>query len=246
MKNLLFAFFFTGILCSFSIEYSENEKSRRWWEYALADAAGALGGAGSVASIASAGSATPPGAVAIAAGALVGGAGASIALSTTDGEKLPLQTLEPNFSNASNSDNKYDNIGKSHNEIVIGFASSNMVFNVDNYIKYIKSLNNSDYNNALKLINKEYLENEFIMSRNSKSTIKWLEVIKQRLPKDVEQNKFINELNSALKATNVDELLNAIVTMETKYLADQKLSKTSQIQLASFFSTLRFSSALWK
>lgn len=245
MKNLIFGFSLLFLLSSFS---SSNEPPlvRAWWKTALVDAAGALGGAGSVASISAGLSTTNPvGWGCMAAGAVLGGAGASLAMVVPPGETLTLEAVQESFPYAANSSNSNDNVGSEHNDIITGFVRSQKTFSTKNYVDYIKSLDNKEYNDALKVIDSKYLEAEFKIVRRIKTETDALDLVQNRLPKGIDSEMLIRDLKNAMNAQTSRAFVTEIKDIELNYSKDKKINKRDKLILNSFFSTLRHSAALW-
>lgn len=245
MKNLIFGFTLMILLSSFSSK-NESPLVRSWWKTVLVDAAGALGGAGSVASISAGLSTTNPvGWGWMAAGAVVGGAGASLAMVVPPGTVPAFESLPESFTYANNSANNDDNVGNEHNDIIIGFINSKSTFTVENYINYIKSLDNDNYNKALGEIDKDYLESEFSRVAKISDESAALDLIRSRLPSGVNKVTFIQDLTVAINSKTSRDFITEVKRLEEKYVANSSLTRNEEIILNSFFSTLRFSSALW-
>lgn len=250
MKTLL------GLLITIISFNSISDKSnnstaiRSWWKTVIVDAAGALGGAGSVASIGSVGvCSNPVGWTAIGIGAVIGGAGASLAKVAPANTALPIEKLNLNYSstsNISNSSNSNDDVGKQHNEIIIGFAKSKLTFNTKNYIDYIKSLNNKEYNNCLKnTIDKEYLEGEFSSARKVLTEDDAINLVINRAPNVLDKKMLRVDLEELLQSQDLTEFLFLTNKMENKYSRLKNIQACSKVSLNTFFSTLRYSASLW-
>lgn len=272
LKNIITTAIFTLILCiSFNVNaqlaktgpivldpgnstYPENRVNAKadtgFWDTLLVDAGGALGGAGSVASIigtATGGAAalTPVGWGAVALGGIVGGASASIAYSRT----APLtDTKDPNIKSRVAKED--DEIGTSHNQIIIDFHQTNSTYKTTNtfdkdafYQFAIASKKNTM--EAPLLSKKDY---DKIINQSSalkdKDISEVLNYIDGYLPKSIDKANFKKSLLSISSSKNFNDLMINIESLENR-IKSQRLSKLDAYLMNAFFSTMRHSAILW-
>ena len=218
-----------------------------WWKTALVDAAGALGGAGSVASgLAYVGAVSnPAGWIACGVGAVVGGAGSSIAyagLVQPDGTNGGL-----NEDDVKNNNNTFDYIGLYHNKLVIDYYPHKDNLSGENLIAFYND-NSSNYGNVdLNFTEAEDVDS-LINAANSLRGLSFeyfIEQIVTSLPTFIDKIEFTNFLISNSTITDKKLCLENIKTFENQLLSDENLDELSKMKLASFFSTFRYSISLW-
>ena len=222
-----------------NVENNLNEKIavRKWWVTAIVDGAGALGGAGSVASFISVGSATPWGWAAIAGGAILGGAGASLA------KVGNVKPQDNGIKDLSNSLNEFDWVGVSHNQIINDYFSSNYEFNSDNYLDFIKT-HKCDYKNIDVYFENEYIKNQTALVVKLETDEQVIDYALENLPDEIDKEEFKQFLNNLLLSQDGNSFIKEVKTYENKFI-NEKHSKETKIKLLSFFSTLRYSCNLW-
>ena len=166
-------------------ENNLNEKNvvRPWWATAIVDGAGALGGAGSVASFINVGSATPWGWAAIAGGAILGGAGASLAKAGN------VKPHDNGIKNLSNPLNEFDWVGVSHNQIINDYFSSNDEFNSGNYLEFIKK-HKCDYNDIDVYFDNEYIKNQTALVVKLDTDEQVINYALENMPEEINKEEF--------------------------------------------------------
>lgn len=226
--------------------FANEISARNGWGVAAADAAGALGGAGSVASIAGWFSwtpAAPVAAIACGVGALIGGAGASMAASKTNGA-TPKNPKDILTNEVAFPDNYFDQVGVIHNQILFDYFSENSIYEPKKYFDYM-NLNKSKYGIKEVYVTLEYLERQYQDSKSFNDIDAINSYTLQNLPQGVDKSaysKFLNDLS------NIEEKKAAIAfikNFERTELKNPKYSEKTLGILGSFFSTYRYSIALW-
>lgn len=162
--------------------------ARPWWQTAIVDAGGALGGAGSVASLCPACTAIPIGQAAIAVGAILGGASASIAVNIAPPPNgmdyvnvAGFLFLVPNHV-----------AGKIHNLIVSGYFNKMTYFEVEEYIKFL-SANASELGIDLSVLSHKDVDVDI------------RKIIEASLPYNTDDVKQLNELIVSNFSENQDK-----------------------------------------
>ena len=222
-----------------SLNESENLRCGGWCT-AIVDAGGALGGAGSVASFPG-GQACP---WCLAGGALLGGAGASIAaydpLVVGNGPDISLSNEY-----SINNNNEYNNIGEEHNNLIRQFIESELPIDPESVYNFFKNKHrNSEHSVAFQFFTLEALTNEMDAAKNANTNIdSALQYLKSRLPHSIDKNKFISDLRNTLEFKNVDSELK---NLENNFFSgNNELSNKDNIAMKAFFAILRNSGKLW-
>lgn len=231
-----------ALVVSFNNAYSQ--KKGRGKIIAAADAAGALGGAGSVASIASWFSwtpAAPVAGIALCVGAVIGGVGASCAVSRQAPPTTPKDALTGNVLLNSN---YVDQVGVLHNEILFDYFNQNKDYSPEAYYEFIKN-NKSKYGISENPISLDYLIKQY------ESSIKFSDItgvnsyIIENLPENVSKVEYSNFLKELDNITEKNQSIDFIKKFEENELKNSKYDDKTKIILGSFFSTYRHSLSLW-
>lgn len=213
------------------------EVKRKWWATVLVDAAGALGGAASVATFINVASITPAGWVAIGVGAVVGGAGASLARAGN------LNPSKIEIKNLPNKINDLDYIGSKHNQIIKDYLDNYPDYTANNYFQFI-TINKSKYGIENIPFELKYFEEQLVMVKKLDTDEKIVDFVLSILPDGIDHDEFKSFLIGLNDFENGEELVENIKRFENK-LNDGTLSNDAKLKLLPFFSTLRYSSNLW-
>lgn len=220
------------------LDYNNAIVKRKWWQTCIVDAAGALGGAASVVSFTSGvASLTPLGWGAVAGGAVLGGAGASLA---RVGNVRP---TDNGIKNLSNTINELDYVGVKHNQIINDYFLNYSEYNTKDYFEFINK-NKSKYDIEKIYFDEKYLEEQASIIRGLDTEDKIFEYALIGLPLEINKDEFKIFLNSLNYIESDDEFISEIKVYENKLLSG-KLSVDTKLKLSSFFSTIRYSSNLW-
>lgn len=220
-----------------SLFNNENIVGRKWWATCIVDAAGALGGAASVASFINVGSATPWGWAAIGGGAILGGAGASLA---RVGNVRP---IDNGIKNLSNSLNELDYVGIKHNQIINDYFANYSEYNTKNYFEFINK-NKSKYGIEKIYFDEKYLDVQSALVKSLDTDVKIVDYALSNLPSEINKEDFKRFLNSLNSIESGDKFIAEIKNYENKLMSG-KISNDTKLKLSSFFSTMRYSSNLW-
>lgn len=223
MKNflvLLFTVLFTA----------QSFAARPAWQTALIDAAGALQGGSAALTVL-------PHPAAGLAGAVLGGAAASMA------GKPNVNPNKYNF--MPNPANPYDAAGQKHNMVIVDFISSKPgVFGLSNYESFIKQ-------NAFQYgVEEQYMPSSSIISAcwnfekfNYDDDKALVDFVLKRAPLSVDKKALSSVLYQIVRMRDLNEFKSKINAIEDSYL--KSVNKEAYVQMAIFFSVLRNSSALW-
>jgi hypothetical protein len=218
-------------------------KKRKWWQTAIIDAAGALGGAAAVGQFINVGAITPGGWLALAGGAILGGAGASIAANKSSGGTGIPTTKEDYLKlmlKAKNKNCLNDEIGQGHNQLILDYFKDNKNYNSDDFYNFaVTKGKNNKFNK--KSFNKIVLNNKLING----SIDDVFNNIFPNLPKSINQNKFKSILLSILDTSNKETVLDKLISFEENIKSENKLNKFETFKIEAFFSTFRHSVILW-
>lgn len=233
-----------AMLFCFNSINAQTQK-RRPGTIAAIDAAGALGGAGSVASIAGWLGWTPPTAVvagiAIGAGAIVGGAGASLAAASKS------QGMTPNNPKGLINDfpeNYLNETGIIHNQIVYDYYSQNQIYNPQEFYEYIER-NKDRYGFGKELyIDFKTVEEQYNIFKNVENFSAVRTYILDKLPEEVNEIEYGQLLDTLENTQDVNEAIAIIQNFESNEYRKEYADLTKGI-LGTFFSTYRHSLLLW-
>ncbi len=220
------------------LDYNNVIVKRKWWQTCIVDAAGALGGAASVVSFTSGvATLTPLGWGAVAGGAVLGGAGASLA---RVGNVRP---TDNGIKNLSNTMNELDYVGVKHNQIINDYFLNYSEYTDENYFEFINK-NKSTYGIEKINFDEKYLEAQTSIIKDLDTDDKIVEYALIGLPSEINKDEFTSFLNNLKSIESADEFISEIKVYENKLLSG-KLSVETKLKLSSFFSTMRYSSNLW-
>lgn len=219
-----------------------------WGRTAVIDAAGALGGAGSVAGIAGWFGwtpAAPVAAIAVGVGAIIGGAGASLAASNYTGD-IPINPIDIIDNQLKTKENYFDKVGKLHNQIVYDYWQINNKYDPITFYDFIKK-NKDKYGFEEIFIKKEFLENQYRKIKDLSNDSNLEDYIIENLPKQVNSKEylsFIKKINSLSQSKQ--DRIDYLKRFEKSELSKKEYNDETKAILGGFFSTLKYSTFLWK
>lgn len=245
--------------------------AKPWWAIGIVDAAGALGGAGSVLGSTGGIAATNPvGWAAAAGGAILGGAGASIAYNglvvqddpTTPGDKFDVVRQTAKLDKAKKGaelkavkatakldkravERKFDYVGKNHNLLVSGFLKTGVKYSDEAYWEFVQK-NGHKYgvdNNKYYTLDDLKKQTEIIKTLKSDDDI--VKFATQALPDDIDKKAFVKFLYSFSEDSDLSTVQSKIKKYEQSIQKDKKVSQPSKDFLEFFLSTLENSTILW-
>ncbi|MFT5890955.1 MAG: hypothetical protein ACI9Y7_001054 [Dokdonia sp.] len=231
-----------------------------WWKKAIVDAGGTLGGAGAVGSLIGPGAITPAGWFALGGGAILGGASASIAVSSESSSqehaeeaqviKSALNSGNSRSSRTSKtSTNQNDQIGQLHNLIISEYFDKHSTFNKDQFYKFVINdkrvfprgttpiLTKKDYDQIVQ-------ESTYLRTHPDNNQI--IEFVLKHLPDTVDSQKFRDYLILLLNSNTVDSFNANLDFVEGEVRSENDLSERDSYIIDGFFSTARNSAELWK
>ncbi len=224
-----------------TILFQNTASAKPWWVYALKDASGAFSGASAVGQFC-------PHPLAIVAGALIGGVGASLDLVIPFDGPHDITPKHNLIEVPISSINTMEEIGKKHNIII------------DEYIKGFKNSKGLDfmYNNLKNMISIKFP----IYSDDCVNTrLEFIPLIENFRKLNLsENNRIVNLFNidndnfnkqflialDKLKATTtIDEFYNEFVIIEKNILTQKELNESELEQVSIFLSVLKYSAFYW-
>ncbi|WP_353118900.1 hypothetical protein [Myroides odoratus] len=230
------------------LDFDRNQnykiQGKGFWNTAFVDAAGALGGAGSVASVAGWLGWTPAAPVAAGAvllGAIVGGAGASIAYA--DSYEVPIENDYAFSQSMIINDNYVDEIGAIHNQIVIDYKEKYAFYNEEAYFSFLET-NKEQYGFTAPLLISNKVK-EDIEKLKSASHSDVIEYTLELLPKEIDQEMYIDFFQHLEVLSAKEDAISFIKKFERSELIKQEYSDETKLLLGVYFSTLRYSLFLW-
>lgn len=228
----------------FDINQNYKTQGKGFWNTAFVDAAGALGGAGSVASVAGWLGWTPAAPIAagaVALGAVIGGAGASIAYATS--YDIPLGKDYEFNQSIIVSDNYIDEIGAIHNQIVIDYKKEYAIYTEETYFNFLdKNIEQYGFTESISISDKVKEDIEKLKLLTHSDVIKYT---LEMLPKEIDQQIYSDLFNDLESLSSKEEAISRIKIFESNELNEGKYTDETKLLLGIYFSTLRYSLFLW-
>jgi len=209
------------------IAFSTSNFAKPWWQIVLADIAGGCTGYGN--------------------GGIIGAIGGAAGASATFAAKIG-QSSSGNYNGrvVTNPLNNFDNVGVTHNKILVDYFKSktprnNINLTSDFIVERVRSYGfqtKSNDNKAVLEISKK------IMETNLTTSDDMIKYLGRQIPNSI-KDKFKKSLDKILATTSIAELNKIILAEENQFIEDKTLDKNSKDTLKCFFSVLRHSAAFW-
>lgn len=176
------------------------------------------------------------------AGAVIGGVGASLAVSSDSETELP--RVLPQVEIASFNKNYVDKVGKLHNRIIFNYSKKHKNYSPETYFNFIQE-NKSEYGFEEIPITLEFLQNQQRMVKEFDDIESINRYIINNLPESVDKNSYSNFLSKLMNTKSKDRTLIMVKDFEDKELSNEDYDLRTKAVLGSFFSTFRHSLVLW-
>ncbi|MDM1408912.1 hypothetical protein [Myroides sp. DF42-4-2] len=230
---------------NFDTDQNFKTQGKGFWNTALVDGAGALTGAGSVASIAGWFGWTPAAplaAGAVALGAVIGGAGASVAYAYS--YQIPIRQDYQSDHNLTVTENYIDNVGIMHNQIIVDYQAKYPVYDEATYYSFVSD--NKDKYGFSAMILTAVEENK--IREEIESIITHSDVIGytlEKLPKEVNRENYTIFFENLESISVREKAISYVNQFEVKELSEKIYTDETKLLLGIYFSTLRNSMRLW-
>lgn len=150
--------------------------------------------------------------------------------------------LNHDFEFAKNENNDLDYIGRNHNEIIVDFEAKKIPVTAKNYYTYLN--NHSKYSAGLQYFDLVDIVNLFKNNREHLDMDQTVQNIIKELPIEL-RDSFAEKLNELLQSSNNRTFVSKVINMENGYINNRSFDEELNTKLKIFFSTLRYSAALW-
>ncbi len=212
-----------------------SNSSRRWWVVVLADAAGTLGGVASGMQICRHW-------LCSVFGGIIGGAGASVAVSRnisgeifTVGKDVPVSFLNTN-----------EAVGRKHNQVINDFYRVYQVFDYEKLYDFLMDNRQLYGFDEMPFSKEQYREVVLLSSREFESVNQAVDNLNDLLPHWIEYRKeFLTTVEKLLNLEGIAAFNLEVLPLEEEFYKMNKLSENEKLLYQSFFSTLRHSANFW-
>lgn len=215
------------------VKDEQNQVYRKWWQVALADAAGTLGGVASGMQICKHW-------LCALFGGVIGGAGASVAVARESA--LAIHKIDAPVS----SRNNYEDAGRLHNEIISDYYkafSGNPPGDLFDFV----ILNKSRYGiDEIPFSKEQYKSIVEIGKKNYNTIEEAIEKLNEIIPHGIEgKNEFLETVGKLLRLPDIKEFNEKVLQVEEEFYDTNFLSDSGKLLYQSFFSVLRHSVNFW-